>query len=226
MKVLELLTESVSLDSAVMNFKSLVGDYLQTQHKIRQTIEDKTAEGDPRTGRRLAGLAKARWVSENYFSSKRFRNTGIQPAARALSRLSKKEASKKLFFGLANIRMSAQKGSGRAEVFDIIGDYLIDLSNLATDPNTKALLQRVSQARDAIERASTPPEPTSEPKAKKEKPKRDSLAGVQNAQAEAAFQAVLATLPKDVAKKVRQDTQRMSPSDKMSWLQRNQQLLQ
>lgn len=214
MKLFDILRESVGVGSAMSSLRGAVGDYVSTLNDVANAIEEK----GPFVGRKMAGLKKAKWVENNYLSSKRFGVAGLQQAAKELSkRATKSPKAKAIFDDLANIMYSSKKESGRGKIFSHVGDSFKQLGTLTTDDSLKGLIGRIGPIESRIDRLLAG-EPEAQTSTTKTKGPKDALSGQQNAQAEQAFQAAIASLPKELKTRIMQDTSRMPPSEKLKYL--------
>jgi len=209
----EIIVEAFDRDTAISAFKNIVTSYATSLHGVLDILKQKSLEGDLKSGKRLAGLKKAKWVSDNYLGM-----AGMEAAARELRRYYGQGSVGTALAQLASIRLSAFTGSGKSKVFDEIGVLLVTVGANITEESIQYTISKVQEIRtkisDVIGKLAQPSQPKSPEK------KKDSLAGQQNAQAEQAFSQILNSLPKDIRHQVRMDTARMSPSEKLKYLRK------
>lgn len=214
MKVYELLFES---DESISHlFKSIVDSYVNTLRTITQNIRDDGTH----IGKIKSRLSKANWISNNYLSSQKYKQTGIQRVAVSMFKYAKSPEAKQLLQELSNLKYLALKESGKGKLFDKVGDILSSYATFEKDIDTKRKLNNLIRARDDYTLALKEQEVKKRKEAVKHKPKpqKNSLMGQQNAQAEQMFQQLIKSLPKSIQQQIRQETQRMTPTEKMKYL--------
>lgn len=213
------LFEAFGAETAMSTLRSVANDYMFALRRAIDVLRDKTEEGDPRTGQRMVGGIKAKWITDNFFSGGRHsKHGGLEPAVRELAKRAKNPKAQALFKRLASVFMSANKESGRAQTFDEIGDIFSQLANATTDRELAQKFERIAKLRrqlSAIRAQEQPSEPS-----RREKSPRSDLGGQQQQQAEQAFQAALSSLPAELQGQVRRETQRMDPSKKLRYLRK------
>jgi hypothetical protein len=209
------LFEAVS-DTSKSSLISSVQGYQSAMRSMIQTLRDRADE--IKIARRMVGGQKARWVNENYLSSRRFKNSGLQSLAAHFAKNAKSDKARQLFQRLATIKFSAMKESGKAQIFDQIGTILSALGSITKDPELTDVFQSLKDDRKAFDAAFEGRGPTRRTPAQPKQPKREDLSGAQNQQAEAVFQEILKSLPKAIQTIVRRDTSRMGPAEKLAYL--------
>jgi len=215
------LFEAVGPETAKNSLISSIQSLRGAMKQMTGTLLDRADE--LKIGRRMVGGQKARWVNDNYLSSRRFKNAGLQPTAEYYAKRSKSEQARKVFRELASLRFSAQKESGKAQIFDQISGILSALGSITKDEELLSLIQGLKEDRRQFELAFDGKGPT---RSTEKQPTEQDLyraaqkqeQGKQNQQAEEVFQEIVRSLPKPVQKQVRRATNRMGPAEKLAYL--------
>jgi hypothetical protein len=212
MKLLRELLESVGATTALNTFRGQVISYVNTIREILAEFEDR----DHDVAKRLAGMKKARWVSDNYLSTRH--SGGLQQAAAELAKRAKDPNARQAFDKLANITYSATRDANKAGIFDQVGKLLIELQSLTTDDSMSSLLNDVRRATRELMRVRFGGGQQASNAPRASRPPQNELLGQQNAQAEEAFQQAVNSLPQELQGRIRRDTARMAPVEKLRYL--------